>query len=161
MSNVDWFTVIELLLRGPSGWLSLGIGAAATSAAGYFTARRRYKRARSNTHAYVGGEKGFETRNESDIDDMFKSFEGYDAKVAELIEEFNRSKGGERVAIGAHILKVAERMIEECREMLRMNIAFRTSSGHQRFLDQIDSRRSRAIALRDEARRVGKVSRAA
>jgi hypothetical protein len=159
--NVDWFQIIDLLLRGPSGWLSLGLGAAVTAAAGYFSAKHRYKNARITTYAYVGGEKGFETRNERDIDDMFSCFERYDSKVAALIEEFNHSSGGARVAIGANVLSVAERMIEECDEMLRMNIAFRTSSGHQQFLDQIDNRRSRAVRLRMEALRVGKVSRAA
>ena len=152
--TIDWFHVIDLLLQGPTGWLSLVLGAAATTAAGYFSARRRYKNVRLSTHAYVGGEKGFETRNESDIDDMFRCFERYDDKVKGLIEEFNRSKGGARADIGAHVVKVAQRMIEECEEMLRMNIAFRTSEGHRSFLDQIDNRRAQAVRLRGEALRV-------
>jgi hypothetical protein len=157
--SIDWIHVVEQLLL--HSWLSLALGAAVTAAMGYFTARHRYKNVRVTTHAYLGGAKGFETRNEADIDGMFRCFETYDTKVAELIEEFNRSKGGARVAIGAHILSVAERMIEECEEMLRTNIAFRTLAGHQQFLDQIDNRRSRAIRLRGEAQRVQQVSRGA
>lgn len=161
MNAVDWFSVFELLFKGPSGWLSLALGAAATAAAGYFSARHRYKRVRVTTYAYVGGEKGFETCNESDIDDMFRSFERYDVKVQGLIKEFNQAKGGARSDIGEHIIKVAEQMIGECEELFRMNIAFRTLEAHQRFLDQIDNRRSRAVRLREEAQRFQRMSSAA
>ena len=146
--------IVELLFRGPSGWLVIGVSTAISVATGYFGAKRRFKNVRSTTHAYVGGEKGFETRNESDIDEMFRCFERYEDQVKGLINEFDRAKGGARADIASHILKVADRMLEECDELLRMNMAFRTQGGHRQFLDQIDDRRAEAKQLRKEALRV-------
>jgi hypothetical protein len=141
--------IIDLLFRGPSGWLVLAITTVISSAATYFGAKHRFKNVREKTHALVGGEGKFKVQGETDVDDMFSIFDRYDERVQGLYEEFSHARGGAREDILAHMMKVGQQMIDECIELSKHNIAFRTSDGHARFMDRIDERFRRAKQLRE------------
>lgn len=145
---VEVVQIVELLLRGPSGWLVLGVSTAISLAAGYFGAKHRYKKVRETTHALLGEDGRFKTQNERDIDDMFASFGRHEQMAREMLQEMSESRGGARDDVAEHIRKVAQAMIDECVQMAEMNLAFRTKAAHREFMDRINERFRRAKQIR-------------
>jgi hypothetical protein len=141
--GVDWFSVF-----------GLGLGTAVTTAVGYYTARHRYKNVHATTHALLGEDGKFKTQNESDIDEMFQSVERHEKRLQALIAEFGSKRGDPKEETTDQILKLAGQIIDECLQMSKLNIAFRTQAGRTQFTDRISERFARARQVRNRVLQV-------
>src|SRR5262249_38494586 len=79
----------------------------------------------------------FRAQSESDIDDLLRSLDRYEKKIAGLHDELRRSKGGAAQDIAAHMRKVAQDIVDECIQLSQMNLAFRTNAAHRQFTDRL------------------------